>query len=381
MNPSLCEGPGGVLLCAFQDEALSGRGSTSLYNDQSGRWESVGLPGNASAGRDWWPKMALDHSGEIFRVNYDYGLDGRLGVRRLDLTSQSNPGWILPFGAALSSGQSHTPDLEIDSQNRLIISYQDGPGGNGASLTQGGITVLRVNPQTGQSVALGHPGFSDDFMPPGLNSVTWHTQVERAADGTIYAAWSEKAFGNTRNRLYVARYSEVQQRWKLIGSPGLDRLAEGINLSLELDASGVPVVAYRGEDPVSLRVLRWIPGTYDWEQIGDDIAVHDLSLQIGYYGFSPDGGYRESVPFTIDALGRIYIACRAHDAFGEIRMKTWRFEGAAGWQPLGPHGGFLPGSGDEDYGFLITSQGTVPVMSCRRRPGSFQEQVVVHRFY
>lgn len=381
MNPSLAEGPLGQLMCTYQDEALSGRGSTSAFNVLKRAWEPAGPPGEASAGRDWWPKIAFAPSGDVFRVNYDYGLGGRLGVRRLDLASQPSFGWTLPFGSAVSSGQSHTPDLIVDAQGRLVIAYQDGPGGNGPSQTQGGITVLRIDPSTGQSVALGGTGFSDLFMPPGQSSVTWHTQVRQAPDGTLFAAWSEKSFGNLNNRLYVARYSEVQQRWKLLGPPGLGRNAQGIHLSLQLDPQGVPVVAYRGQDPVSVRVLRWVPGTYDWVQLGGDLAVDLLQKQTGYFGFSNDGGYRESMPFVIDSLGRMYIACRAHDSSGVLRMKTWTFQEAVGWQPLGKGDGFLPGSGVEDYGSLITVGGRFPVMCCRRHPNEADEAIVVYGFH
>ncbi len=368
-------------MCAYQDVNLSGRGSTSVFNVLQRVWYPVGEQGLASAGRDWWPSLGFGPGGEVYRFNYDYGIGGRLGLRRLDLGPQSQLAWTLPVGTQLSTGQSHTPHAVVDPQNRPIVCFQDGPGGNSLNQSQGGITVLRINMATGQKEALGGAGFSDNYMPPGQRSIVWHTKVDQADNGLIYAAWTEKSDGNLHNRIYVARYSESLREWKLLGPPGLGFEAQGAHLNMQLDPQGVPVVAFRGQSPPSLRVMRWVPGTIHWVQIGDDIAEEELAQQVGAFGFSTNGGYRESVPMVIDDIGRMYIACRAYDAQGDLRMKTWTFTGAGGWQPMGTNDGFLPGSGDEDYGVLIAVGGRIPVMSCRRLPDLPGEQLLVHGFF
>ncbi len=381
MNPSLAEGSRGVLMCAFQDVELSGRGSTKVFDVSQRLWAPVGEPGDASTGRDWWPTLGFGSFGEVYRFNFDYGLGGRLGLRKLDVDASSELVWTLPLGVELSTGESHTPDAVVDAQGRPIVCFQDGPGGNALTQSQGGITVLRFNMATGQKETLGGAGFSDDYMPLGLRSRVWHTQVDQADDGQIFAAWTEKSSGAPNDRLYVARYIESTDTWEPIGAPGLGIDAQGAHLNMMLNPDGVPVVAYRAQGPRSLRVLRWVPGTLDWIQIGEDVATVELSQQSGFVGFSSNGGYRESVPFVIDNIGRMYIACRAHDAQGDLRMKTWTFTGAGDWQPMGTNGGFLPGSGDEDYGCLITVGGRIPVMSCRRRPDQAGEELLAHGFY
>ena len=380
MNPSLAEGPRGILMCTYQDVELSGRGSTSVFNVLQRVWYPAGEEGRASAGRDWWPTIRFGLNGEVYRFNYDYGLGGRLGLRKLDFGPQSQLAWTLPLGTHLSTGQAHTPDAIIDAQNRPIVCFQDGPGGNTPSQSQGGITVLRVNMETGQTQALGGAGFSDQFIPAGQRSIVWHTKIDQTVNGTIYAAWTEMSSGGTGNRLHVARYSESTDQWALLGTPGLGVQAQGAHLNMQLNQHGVPVVAYRGQNPRSLRVRRWHPWTNSWIQVGDDIAVAELGQQIGAVGFSDNSGYRESVPFVIDDIGRMYIACRAHDSQGDRRMKTWTFAGGS-WQTMGVNDGFLPGSGDEDYASFIAVGGRIPVLSCRRRPDQAGERLVVHGFY
>lgn len=380
MNPSLAEGERGLLLCAYQDLELSGRGSTAVFNVMTGDWQPVGTPGGASSGRDWWPKIAFGPNSEVYRINYDYGLGARLGFRRLEVDPQLGPIWTLPLGSELSTGEAHTPDIELGAGNRPIVSFQDGPGGNTLSQSQGGITVLRIDMATGQSTALGGAGFSDAFVPAGQRSSVWHTQVELAPDGEIFAAWDERWDGHINHQLHVARYSEASDEWTLLGAPGLGQGAGGVHLNLQLLPSGIPVVAYRGQSPRALRVQRWVPETTEWVQIGGDVAVDEFAAQTGDVGFSSDAGYRESVPFVIDDEGRMFIACRAHDASGHLRLKTWEFKNGE-WQPMGALGGFLPGSGEEDYAHLIAVGGRLPVISCRRSPNEPGEEIVVHGFF
>ncbi len=381
MNPTIADGERGILLCTFQDGALQGRGSVRAFDPLLGQWVLAGEEGESSAGRDWWPRLAFGHFGEIYRVNYDYGLGGRLGFRVLDVNRFNELIWSAPLGGSVSTGQAHTPDIVVDRWGRPTICFEDGPGGNLPTQPQGGITVLRIDPASGQVVALGGAGFSDAFMPAGRRSRTWHTQIEEASDGTLYAAWTEKGLDPHRKRIYVARYDEGLAAWGLIGEPGLGLAGQGAHLAMALDPSGVPVIVYRSEWPRGLRAVRWIPGTRDWEQIGSDFATEELQAQTGYVGFSSNGGYRESVPLTIDGAGRIIVACRAHDPVGDLRMKTWTYDPVSGWTPLGSNGGFLPGVGEEDYGFLITARGGVPVMSCRRLPDVAGEHLVVHAFH
>ncbi len=375
MLPQIERDPNGDAYCSFQDRTTANsRGSVVRFDSSAVTWRYVGGAGEASRGLDWWGVVQPASGGVIYRANRDYGFSNSgLGLRRYDPSVEA---WE-PFGnQPLTDGEAHFVDVELDNSGRLLIGFQDGlrtmPNGPGAV---GAATVLRVDPTSGNAIALGGAGFSSAFAEP---SDVGHVDVEVSSNGTLWAAWTEKGLGGAHPR--VARLSAGSETWTLVGSSATGLPIAGAHVAIDLDLAGRPVIAFRGNAPLRFLVYRMDLQQGTWSQIGDDIEPSRLSVGSAP-GFSLEQGYRERTPFVVGPAGGMYIAFLSPDDNQVPRVKVFTLSEGA-WVPMAGTG-FLPGTEQEDYTSLtaIAENGVeVPIIACRRAPQTPNERLIGYAF-
>ncbi|QDV04802.1 hypothetical protein Poly30_02950 [Planctomycetes bacterium Poly30] len=381
MLPQLQQDADGSLLCSFQDRTTSGdRGSVVRFDAAADTWGYVGQAGEPSIRVDWWGVVQPVGSGWLYRANRDYGFPRNgLGLWRFQ---PGTADWA-PFGPQpLSAGEAHYIDVELDASGRLLIGFQDGlrsmTSGPGAA---GAATVLRIDPGSGDATSLGGTGFTSEFASTSDAS---HVDLEVAANGTLWAAWTESGLGLAHPR--VARFhpgsgsSPGSGSWSLVGSPASGLPDAGAHVSIAIDASGRPLIAFRGNAPLRFLVYRMDLAANTWSQVGDDIHPSQLGSG-GSPGFSREAGYRERTPFVVGPAGSLYLAHLTPDANEVDRVQVLTFREDA-WVPVGASG-FLPGSEPEDYVSLaaISENGVeVPIVACRRSPQTPNERLVGYAF-
>lgn len=350
-----------------------------VYDALTMEWSLLGAPGSASVDDDWWGVVCETPSGRLYRVSRDYGLaNGALGLRQFGWNAAGQTDWLTFGHQPASEGQAHYIDIESDAWNRILVAYQDGRPGDATGADKG-ITILRIDGVTSRSQPLGKAGFSRRLAK---DSRTQHCNVEVAHNGTVWAAWHESA--DALRGAVVASYDESLDRWTVAGSAVNGRPGSGQHVSLAIDPTGAPVVAYRVFGPPRFRVMRYDRQAQAWLQLGHDIGTAQLAGG-GYPGFSREAGYRERTPFAVGRNGGTYLGFLSPDpatpAPHTERLIVWSFDGQT-WSPVGPTG-FLPGSDQQDYATIdVTSRGgfDVPVVLVRSRPLTPRESLVGFTF-
>ncbi len=350
----------GRVAITFRERDLGLRGSVRLYDEQFDRWAPVGLPGSCSTREDWWSRIAYRNN-LLVRASYEYGLhpDGGSGLnlRRFDPVADA---WVRLGPLPLSTGQAHTPDVVVTQEGKVLVAYQDGPGGNAPGLPEGAVSVQEIDPVTGTAQYLGPQGFSD-LLVGSPRSKSWHVSLEVAPDRTPWVAWSETSASDllfAKDFAAVARYQTDQLAWELVGGFGLGHGARGDHIALALGPAGEVFVAtyvpLTGTGAV--RVFRFEESTGTWSQVGPEFG------ELDGVDFSPEAGYREYLALAVDPSGVPHVAYRA--ASLSARAVVRRYDALLDdWIPVGG-GPFSPMNGADDY-LSLAFLGSSPVVAFR----------------
>src|SRR5262249_37974045 len=89
---------------------------------QGGAWGYLGPKGGASVAQAWYTRLEYAADGALFLACRDYGLSGRINVRRY--LSGSNQWQNVGLGGA-SAGDAHWTDLATGPQGDPFVIYAD----------------------------------------------------------------------------------------------------------------------------------------------------------------------------------------------------------------------------------------------------------------
>jgi len=350
----------GRVAVTFRERDLGLRGSVRLYDQSSERWSAIGAPGTCSNREDWWSRLAYRDQ-LLVRASYEYGLhpDGGSGLnlRRFDPVADA---WVRLGPLPLSSGEAHTPDIEVSPRRTVLVAYQDGPRGNGPGQPEGAVSVQEVDPVSGAARYIGSQGFSD-LLVSSPRSKSWHVNLEVTSSGVPWVGWSETRASDMlfgRDLAAVARFDEDSGGWVLVGGFGLGHGARGDHLAFELGPGDVPFAAtyvpLTGTGAV--RVFRWDGAAAAWLRVGPEFG------ELDGVDFSPEAGYREYLALAVDPAGVPHVAYRAR-TLGE-RIVVRRYEAAVDdWLLVGAGPFSLP-NGADDY-VSLDFLGYAPVVAFR----------------
>lgn len=362
MTPKLEMITSSLLMITFKEELYPGTGTVRVYSPSANDWVSLGLPGSCSDERDWWPRLAIDLNGNLYRASYQYSLQRSGSGLNLRTFDRSTRAWTRFGGLPLTSGESHMPDVAVDSSGNVFVSYQDGPGGNLSSDPQGAISVCRVDAITQQATCVGAAGFSDRFAS-GNASSAWATNIEIGPNDDMWVAWSESnPGGGTSARAAVAHFDVDLNAWKLVGGFGLGDDAPGSYINMVLGSTGRPHVATLHFGPSAtngIQVYRLNDAGIGWDRVGGVAGLSD------HVTVSPEAGYRESRAFALSASDVPYVAYRGANQQNKICVR--RFNAATqSWDAVGALG-FSPGtdtSAEDDY-ISMAVRGETPIVAFR----------------
>lgn len=351
----------------FQDAGLECRGSAAVLAPSGLEWVYLGGPGQCSDHQDWWAHLAVGPDQTLYRASYEYGLNPIDGGNGLNLR-QFLPGanlWTRLGTLPLSPGQSHIPDVEVDSHGHVLISYQDGP--DGGTPVPGDVTVQCVDAITGEPRYLGPAGFSRDLVPEnGLRA--WTTSLEISSTDEVWAAWEQilEVDDKEVSRAAVARFDATSDTWALVDSVGLGVGVWGAGMNLKLDGADRPYLATfsyaqdsRGIGTMGVYVFRLDDSGQRFEQVGPPCGVEDHVM------VSDEAGYREICAFELDEHDIPYVAYRGGEHGKKACVRRYDAD-LNDWVPVGVLG-FSPGEGvqaEDDYISLAISGG-VPFVAFR----------------
>jgi hypothetical protein len=276
---------------AYADYANDGKASMMRYNGSG--WEQVGL----FTGKAYSTSLALDSFDRPY-LAYTNADDGsRVYVMRCDGMSCSLAGTIVSAGAATDVS------LALDSANRAYVAYSDGTDsgkikvmklvnlphapsiyfweqvGTGAvSPDAASATSLALDSSDTPYVTYTDWGNSGKASVMRFNGTNW-VQVGPAGFSADVAYLTRLAF-ESGIRPYVAYEDAANdykvsvmrfdgKNWEQVGVPGFSSsvLGEGEEVSLALDRSGRPYVAYTDNAADHKASVMRFNGT-SWEQVG-----------------------------------------------------------------------------------------------------------------
>ncbi|MBL8863849.1 MAG: exo-alpha-sialidase [Planctomycetes bacterium] len=323
--------PDGELRLAYQD-LTSPAHRLALRRFDGVTWSPLSTAGAGSVGTAWYNRMAFLPDGALIVATRDYGLAGRIGVRRCD-----GPGapWT-PLGAASPSpSDAHYTDVATLPGGRVAVAYQD----------------RSTVPADRATVALWTGGSWGTISGPGLSQgVSAYTSLDVAPDGTLLAAFTDS---QVAGRAVVLAWSESTGGWEPRGQPGFTPDIPN-NLVLRVAPDGTPYVAYYVWN--TRIIVRRFDGA-GWPAVGLEVDGADVPAV-------ETEGWRQWLAFEIDATGRPVLAYQARNRGGRAVVK--RFESAIGaWETLGEPG-FTPGAAD--YLSLALAADGTPYVAFRDGP-------------
>lgn len=304
-GPAICNqiliGDGPQTYISFQDGSTP-LGRATVRRFVGSTWLPVGEPGEASRGRAWYNRLALDGQGQLYCVSRDYGIAGQAGVRRFD---------------------------------GVLGAWQD--VGDDASPDEAHFTDIAVSPLTGEPWIV----FADRTTTPAdrirvrrFTQGSWeyvgaeplsigegkHSSISFSPSGVAHVAQADVALGEA---LTVSSWNGTS--WEAVGTPGFNG-----------EQTTAPQIRF---DPAGQLHVAWMRRHFEvfveafqggqWAQLGgnaiDPGQVPDLASEV----------WRQWLPFDFDSQGRPVIAYQSRDE--GARLVVRRLE-PSGWQTLG--GGF-----------------------------------------
>lgn len=248
-------------------------GAISVMRFNGGSWEQVGAPYFTSTyGLDNQISLALDSSGTPY-IAYPNN-SCQASVMRFNGTD-----WEQVGTPGISEGEAHYISLALDSSDTSYIAYMDiaHVGDN----NRGGASVMRFNGTSWEQVGMAR--FSAGIAGP----------ISFALDSTDtpYIAYADGATGwNTS----VMRFNGTS--WEQVGMAGFSSGGRADYVSMVLDSSGRPYVAYiTNRYTVGSKASAMRFNGAGWEQVGKA-------------GFSVVGGEFGQVSLALDHSSTPYIA-------------------------------------------------------------------------
>ncbi len=298
---------------AYQDHSL-GHNPTSVNRFTNGEWSYVGAKGGASVGTGWYNHLAFDSAGTLYVASRDYGVAGRLNVRRA--TSGPTTAWSNVGPTGISNGDAHYTHLVVGADNAVYAAYEDGASQNKA-------TVQRF--ANGTWSTLGPAGFT--------NAAADYTSLAIASDGTPYLAFADRQFPSSSGdgKVTVMRYAAEDDAWQYVGTPGFTTKG-GLNLRLALDNDGVPYIVYQ-EYHLRITVMKFTGS--EWVRVGSSASGSDRPV-------IETEAWRQWVSIDFDSQNVPYVC---YQLFDQGRKAAVRKYAGGSWIAVGPIG-FTPGSAD-----------------------------------
>ena len=245
--------------------------------------------------------VPISMDGKQYKVKVSNGSEAVSNAAALTVNTPSfnnNRFWKNKGIAGFSAGAAADSYLALDANNTPYVAFRDDSNGEKTS-------VMKFD---GTSwVLVGGAGFSE------TNFVYSFSMVFDASNMPYVA------YLNANNLIEVKYFNGTS--WTNVGVSGLESEAEG--LSLKMDPSGVPFVAYTDYSANYKTTVRKLVGN-NWVLVGDA-------------GFSAGESYDTS--FAIDPQGTPYVVYR--DDSNDGKATAMKFDGTA-WVNVGPSSGFSP---------------------------------------
>lgn len=303
--------PDGAPHLAYQD-FTSPSHRVAMRRFESGAWSPLTLQGAGSTGEAWYNRMAFQASGAIVIATRDYGVGGRLCVRRC---AGPNQPWTSLGSDAISALDAHYTDVAVLPDDSIAVAFQD----------------RATNPPDRVSVVLWNGAAWSTISGDGVSvGISAYSSLAVAPDGKLYAGFTDGAYGA---KACVRAWRPTTNGWYPVGQQGFTPDVPN-NLVLRIAPDGTPYVAYY---VWSTRiVVRRFDGVA-WPMVGTEVDGIDVPTV-------ETEGWRQWLGFEIDALGRPVLAYEALNRGRKAVVK--RFETSSGtWEPLGVEG-FTPSSAD-----------------------------------
>lgn len=361
---------------AYRDNVNGKRTTVQRWNGSV--WGLVGIAGFSPDSANY-QQVALDADGNPVVVYQEIGLTSynHTTVQRWDGAS-----WVVVGPRGFSEDWARSQSIAIGPSGELVVAYLDDSfdgyhvsvvrwsgsdwqqyGGEGprglfslglaigptgtpmvaySNLSYGGRTTVQ-NWNGGSWVVLGELGFSVEGATTEANKVS----LALDPSGKPVVAYSDAAH---YNKLTVRRWNGAS--WQCIGEPGF---AQGGGSScLAIDHSGRPVVAHQDGPYSKASVRRWNGTT--WELIGPA----EFSVMQAYY-----------IDLTLDADGDPVVAYQ--DRANGYKTTVQRWNGSS-WEVIGPSG-FTTEAAYKQA--LVLDDSGNPIVA---HYYSAQTRVVVHRW-
>ena|GEM_PF-3122343 len=324
-------------IVAFEDNTLQGR--ASVWHWTGAIWEPVGTPG-FSAGDVAYLSLAVDMNGKPVVAYRDNASDKRTTVQRWNGSD-----WELIGTAGFSPDSANYQQIAVDADGNPVVIYQEIGATyyehttvqrwDGASWNIVGPRGFSEDWARSQSIAIGPSGdlvvaYLDD-SPNGYrvtvekwNGSDWQQYGGEGPEGLFslgmaigptgapIIAYTNLSYGG---RTTVQRWSG--DAWEVLGDLGFSvdsTIAEANKVSLAIDLTGYPVVAYSdGADFNRISLRRWNGNS--WVSIGED-------------GFAQGGG---SWSMKIDSSGLPVVAYQ-DGPFGKASVSRWT---GTSWELIG----------------------------------------------
>jgi len=303
--------PDGVPHLAYQDFTAPAH-RVAVRRFELGAWSPLTLQGAGSTGEAWYNRMAFQDDGALVLATRDYGVGGRLGVRRC---AGPNQPWMSLGGDAVSPLDAHYTDIVVLPNDSIAVAFQD----------------RATIPPDRMSVLLWRGGAWSPISREGVSvGISAYSSLAVGPHGRLFAGFTDAAYGA---KACVRAWRPSTNHWYSIGQQGFTPDVPN-NLVVRIAPDGTPYVAYY---VWSTRiVVRRFDGV-TWSAVGAEVDGTDVPTV-------ETEGWRQWLGFEIDAEGRPVVAYEALNRGRKAVVK--RFETSSGtWQPLGIEG-FTPGAAD-----------------------------------
>ncbi|HEV8112248.1 MAG TPA: hypothetical protein VGR31_05695 [Planctomycetota bacterium] len=306
--------PSGVVHVAYQDQSI-GTDPATVVQWTGAAWELVGPRGGASIRQAWYDQLAFDGGGAPLLACRDYGIGGRLGVRRMDVASGI---WRDVGAIGPSPGEAHYTDIATARDGSTYVVFADR-----TTTPIDRATVMRFS--GGVWSLVGAPGISA--------AEAQYATIALDANDVPTIAFADRSHpdGSQIGRVSVMRYDGAAQAWSFVGPPGFTPTG-GLNARLAFDRSGAPCLVYQ-EYHIALRVMRFDGA--QWNAIGGSASGTDRPTV-------ETEGWRQWLSLAFDSQNAPYVAYELLD-LGR-RASVRRFDGAQ-WSLVGAPG-FTPPNAD-----------------------------------
>jgi len=306
--------PSGAVHVAYQDQSI-GTDPATVVRWTGAAWGLVGPPGGASVRQAWYDQLAFDGAGAPLLACRDYGIAGKLGVRRLDAASGS---WHDLGAPGASPGEAHYTDIATGRDGSIYVVFAD-----------------RTTTPIDRATVMRFSGGVWSFVgAPGISAAeAQYASIALDGNDVPYVAFADRSHpdGSQIGRVSVMRYDSAAQAWSFVGLPGFTS-SGGLNVRLAFDRTGAPCIVYQ-QYHIALRVMRFDGA--QWNSIGGSASSTDRPTV-------ETESWRQWLSLAFDSQNAPYVAYELLD-YGR-RASVRRFDGAQ-WSLVGAPG-FTPPNAD-----------------------------------